>query len=74
MLPAALKTSPELLAAVAAEKEMPLGLLCPQKSLIPTVCLLCAVLRCAVMGALCYAELYLPHLKQCFSQAVFLKL
>lgn len=47
LLAAALTSSPELLAAIAAENEMPLGLLCPQKSVIPMVGLLCAVLRCA---------------------------
>ena len=43
LLAAALKTHPELLAAVA-ENEMPLGLLHPQRSVIPMVCLLCAAL------------------------------
>ena len=49
LLVVALKTSTELLAAAAAENGMPLGRLCPQKSVIAMVCLLCAALCSAVL-------------------------
>ena len=49
LLATALKTSPKLLSTVAAENEMPLGLLCPQKSVIAMAGLLCAALCSAVL-------------------------
>ena len=59
-LDAALKTSLELLVAVAAESEMLLDPPCPLISLIPVVSPLCAVLCCAVLccAVLCYGLKY----------------